>query len=97
LIIGAVGLVLWPWTGLFVLATVPWGVMMLIPISGTFKAASGCKRQSLAGFAVLLGATTFLGLGLGFIHPLLVLLPLIVLGVAVMFFTLAANILFAVS
>ncbi len=98
LIIGGLGLLLWPLVGsAFTLATLPWSVMMLVPVSGTFKVSPGCRRQSLAGLAWVLGATTFLALGLGFLHPLLVLLPLLALSVAVMLFTLTANILFAVS
>jgi tetratricopeptide (TPR) repeat protein len=98
LIIGGLGIIAWPLVGsAFTLATLPWSIMMLIPVSGAFKASPGCRRQSLAVFAILLGVTTFLGLGLGFIHPLLVLLPLIVLSVVVMLFTITANLLFAAS
>ena len=39
----------------------------------------------------------FAGLALGFIYPWLVLLPLLVLSVAVMLFTITANLMFAVS
>jgi hypothetical protein len=70
LLIGVIGLVLWLITyNSVALGLGIWGIMMVIPIGGTFKPEAGAKRRLLAGFAILLG---LLGLAGIFLPPALV-------------------------
>ncbi|MBN1219637.1 MAG: tetratricopeptide repeat protein [Anaerolineae bacterium] len=93
LIIAVLGIVVWPLVGSpATLITVPWGLLMLVPVSGTVGSPPGCRRQTLAVYTVVLGVVGLSGLALIFFHPALVFLPLPCFGVGVMLFTLVANI-----
>jgi tetratricopeptide (TPR) repeat protein len=84
--IGLVGLMLWAITqNPVALGLGVWGIIMVIPIGGTFKLEAGSKRRFLAGFGILLGLAGLAGV---FMPPVLACF-----GLGILAFSILTNIL----